>query len=108
MLSEVQAACEALPTGFLREKAGDLKVEAQLDLTGENGAQWIVDVADGQCQVREGVASQPDVTLIMAGDDFVALFNGQLDPIQAFLAGKITIKGNLGLVMQLLASFERG
>jgi putative sterol carrier protein len=108
MLSDVQAACEALPSGFRKEKAGNLKVAAQLDLTGENGAQWIVDVADGRCEVREGVASQPDVTLTMAGDDFVALFNGQLDPIRAFMASKIKIKGNLGLVMRLLGSFERG
>jgi putative sterol carrier protein len=108
MSSDVQAAVEALPSGFLAEKAGTLKALAQLDLTGENSGQWVLDVADGRCQVREEAASQPDVTLTMDGDDFVALFNSQLDPVQAFMAGKITVKGNLGLVMQLLGSFKRG
>lgn len=106
MSSEVQAAIEALPGGFLAEKAGDLKVLAQLDLTGDNGDQWVLDVADGQCQVRKETIAQPDVTLTMDADDFIALFNDQLDPVQAFMAGKIRVKGNLGLVIQLLGAFK--
>lgn len=108
MSSEVQAAIEALPSGFLVEKAGNLKALAQLDLSGDNGDQWVLEVADGQCQVRRETAEQPDVTLTMDADDFVALFNNQLNPVQAFMAGKIQVKGNLGLVMQLLGSFQRG
>jgi putative sterol carrier protein len=107
MSSEVSAAIEALPRGFVAEKAGNLRALVQLDLTGENGDQWVLDVADGQCQVRQEVTDQPDVTLIMDADDLVALFNNQLDPVQAFMAGKIQVKGNLGLVLQLLGSFKR-
>jgi putative sterol carrier protein len=108
MSSDVQAAIEALPSAFLPEKAGDAKALFQLDLTGENGGQWVLDVADGSCQVQKEAAAQPDVTVTMVGDDFVALFNNELDPLKAFMGGKIKVKGNLGLVMQLLNWFERG
>ena len=108
MSSNIGEAIEALPRAFLPDKARNAKALFQLDLTGDDGGPWIVDVADGKCQVRQGVASQPDATLTMDAHDFVALFNNKLDPVQAFMAGKIKVAGNLGLVMQLLNWFQRG
>ena len=108
MSSEVDTVVQSLPDAFLPEKAGSAKACFQLDLTGDSGGKWILDVFDGVCEVQEQVAENPDVTVTMDGNDFVALFNNQLDPVQAFMGGKIKISGNLGLVMQFLNWFERG
>jgi putative sterol carrier protein len=108
MSSEVSEAIKALPSAFLPEKAGNTKASFQLDLTGADGGQWTLDVADGKCEVREETAAQPDVTLTMDANDFVAFFRNELDPIQAFMGGKIKVSGNLGLVMQLMNWFDRG
>ena len=108
MSSEVAKSIEALPAAFLPEKAGTAQALFQLDLGGDGGGQWVLDVADGECKVREEAAAQPDVTVTMDGDDFVALFSNELDPVKAFMGGKIKVSGNLGLVMQLLNWFDRG
>lgn len=108
MPSEVQEAIEALPAAFLPDKAGTAQALFQLDLAGENGGQWVLAVADGKCNVRQETATKPDVTISMDGKDFVDLFRNQLDPVRAFMTGKIKVAGNLGLVMQLLNWFERG
>ena len=108
MSSEVRTAIQALPAAFLPEKAGNAKALFQLDLTGESGGKWVLDVADGECKVREQVAANPDVTVAMDALDFVALFDNQLDPVQAFMGGRIKVSGNLGLVMKFLSWFNRG
>ncbi len=108
MSSQAQEMIEAMPTAFVPEKAANAKALIQFNLTGEGGGQWVIDVADGQCQVREETLGQPDLTVTMEADDFVALNTGRLDPIPAFMGGKIKVTGNVGLMMQLLQWFKRG
>jgi putative sterol carrier protein len=108
MSSSAKEAIEALPAAFLPEKAGNAKAIFQLDLSGDQGGQWVLDVADSKCEVREETTEQADAKLTMDASDFVALFQNKLDPVRAFMAGKIKVSGNLGLVMQLLNWFDRG
>ncbi len=105
---EAKDLFEGMPQAFLPEKAGNVKALFQFSLTGEGGGQWVLEVADGRCQVREETADKPDVTLTMAASDFVALYQNQLNPVQAFMGGRIKVSGNVGLVMQLLNWFQRG
>jgi putative sterol carrier protein len=107
MTIPAQEVIKAMPGAFLAAKAGSTKALVQLDLTGEGGGQWVIDVADGQCQVRQELAPKPDVTVTMTSDDFVALYQNQLNPVQAFMGGKIKVAGNVGLVMQLMNWFDR-
>ncbi len=107
MTVQAQDIINAMPGAFLPARAGNTKALVQLDLTGEDGGQWVIDVANGQCQVRQEMASKPDVTVTMDGDDFVALYRNELNPVQAFMGGKIKVAGNVGLVMQLMHWFER-
>jgi len=107
MASRIREMMEAMPGAFLPQKAGNNKALIQLVLTGEDAGNWVIDVADGQCQVREEQAARADVTVTMNGDDFVALYRDQLNPVSAFMSGKIKVSGNVGLVMQLLNWFER-
>lgn len=108
MSMQARDLIQAMPEAFLPEKAGNAKALIQFNLTGEGGGLWLLDVADGKCQVREETISQPDLTITMDANNFVAFTQGQLDPIQAFMTGKIKVSGNVGLTMQLLQWFKRG
>jgi putative sterol carrier protein len=108
MSSHARNAIEALPAAFLSEKAANAKATLQLDLSGDDGGEWILKVSEGTCTVHEGIADQPDATVTMEANDFIALFKNELDPIRAFMAGKIKVSGNMGLMMQFLNWFKRG
>jgi putative sterol carrier protein len=107
MSSGAREMLEAMPGAFLPDKAGDAKALIQLDLTGDDGGAWLLDIANGACNVREEKASHADVTVTMDADDFVALYSNKLNPVQAFMGGRIKVAGNVGMVMQLLNWFER-
>lgn len=108
-MSETREMIETvLPRAFLPEKAGNASARFLLDLSGEEGGQWLLNIAEGACTVVEGSETKPDVTIKMDATDFAALFRNQMDPIKAFMGGKIKVSGNVGLVMQLLQWFDRG
>ena len=107
-MSETRELIEAIPKAFLPEKAGNATARFLLDLSGDEGGQWLLHIAEGTCTVREGGEAKPDVTIKMDAADFSALFRNQMDPIKAFMSGKIKVAGNVGLVMQLLQWFDRG
>lgn len=107
MSVQARELIEAMPAVFLPEKAGSAKAVVQFDLTGEGGGEWVLDVADGVCEIREEVTASPDVTVAMTAQDFCGLYQNTLNPIQAFMGGRIKVTGNVGLVMQLLNWFER-
>ncbi len=107
MSPAVQDMLKKMPDAFLPAKAGDAKAMIQLDLTGEEGGAWLLDIADGKCAVREEKSSNADVTVTMDANDFVALYSNKLNPVQAFMSGRIKVTGNVGMVMQLLNWFDR-
>jgi putative sterol carrier protein len=107
MTTQASELIESMPQAFRPDKAGNAKAAIQLDLKGDGGGVWLLDIANGECQVRPATDAKPDVTVTMGADDFVALYHNRLNPVQAFMSGKIKVSGNVGLVMQLLNWFDR-
>lgn len=71
------------------------------DLSGEGGGKWAVIVKEGQVEIEEDGTTPADVTIAMTTPDFIALSNGQLNPVAAFMQGKIKVSGNMALAMQM-------
>ncbi|MEJ2210004.1 MAG: SCP2 sterol-binding domain-containing protein [Anaerolineae bacterium] len=106
-MSTTKEMMQSMENAFLPEKAGSAKALIQLNLTGEDSGLWVVDIAKGQCQIREEKVQNPDVTVTMDANEFEALYHNKLNPVQAFMSGKIKVAGNVGMVMQLLNWFQR-
>ena len=85
---------------FDASKAGDLNVTIQFDLSGEGGGQWHAKIADGALNYGEGAVESPSATLSMDADDFEAMSKGDLNPMMAFMSGKIKVDGDLNSVMK--------
>jgi putative sterol carrier protein len=95
---------DAMPGRFQADKAAGLKAVIQFDLTGEGGAQYYVTL-DGTCAVAEGTTPSPNMTFSAAASDYISLINGELNAMQAFMQGKIKIKGDMSLAMKMQTLF---
>jgi putative sterol carrier protein len=71
------------------------------DLSGDNGGQWTLNVADGAMKVNDGADPSAPATIKMTAADYVAMMSGNLNPMMAFMSGKIKVEGDLNTVMKL-------
>ena len=96
-----------LPGAFLPDEARGVNVVIQFELTGEGGGEWHARIAGGQLAVGQGRAENPGVTLTAAARDYLAIVNGDLSPMSAFMGGKVQIQGDMKLAMKMQQMFRR-
>lgn len=53
-------------------------------------------------QVSE-LGADPDCTMVISIDDFMAMADGSMDGVSAFMTGKLKVQGDMGIAMKLAA-----
>lgn len=101
---EIAAIFPKMLSKFNADKASDLNAVIQFDLSGENGGLYWIKIADGQCEVGDGQAENPNMTVKSTADDFLSLVNGNTNPMQAFMMGKLKVS-DMGLGMKMTQIF---
>lgn len=71
------------------------------DLTGEQASQWTLDLTKPGGEVKPGAIENPNLTVIMKGEDLAKIVDGSLKPEMAFMTGKLKIKGDMPLALKL-------
>jgi putative sterol carrier protein len=95
-----------MPTAFLPEKAVGMDAVLQFNFSGTEAGSWYTVIKDGKCSVEKGTHTSPKMTLAADSGDFVKIFTGELDGMQAFMQGKLRLTGDLSLAMKLLTMFK--
>lgn len=91
-----------MPEAFNGDEAGDLSATVQYKVSKPH--YCVID--GGNLTVTEGEADSADVTLTLDDDDFVALMNGELNGMTAFMTGKLQLEGDLMLAQKLAGLFD--
>jgi putative sterol carrier protein len=98
---------EQMPTFFQADRAAGTNANIQFDLSGDQGGQWWIKIADGQATSGKGTVENPNLTLTADARDWVKIAFGQMDPTAAFMGGKLKIKGDMGLAIKFQSLFRR-
>ncbi|NLG74464.1 MAG: SCP2 sterol-binding domain-containing protein [Chloroflexi bacterium] len=104
----VKELMNRMPRAFKPDVAQGVDTVVQYHLTGEEGGDWIITIRDGQCQVVEGVAENPRLTLTADAQDYKDVILGRSNAMQAFMQGKLKLAGDLNLAMKLTSFFKMG
>ncbi|MFE7842847.1 SCP2 sterol-binding domain-containing protein [Streptomyces sp. NPDC057474] len=78
-------------------KAEEMKawgVRYQISITGEGGGDWFVDASSSGPKVIPGVGDNPDVTIVIAAEDFRAMHADPKAGVQLFFTGQLKITGD--------------
>ena len=97
---------DEMPGRLNQDAAAGLDATIQYELTGDGGATYHCVIKDGACEVSEGGADSPHMTVTMGAQDFVDMTSGKLDGMSAFMSGKLKIGGDMGLAMKLQNLFS--
>jgi putative sterol carrier protein len=70
----------------------------------EGAGSWVVRVADGTLDVREG-HDEADCAIWTSEENFLRMVNGEQNPMTAYMSGKLRISGDMGAAMKLQKLF---
>ena len=107
-MSEVASFFDNINEKVDKSKAEGMNAVYQFVITGDDGGEWWVKLAEGNVESGQGQTDNPSITLTMAAEDFTGLVNGDLNGQQAFLTGKLKIQGDMTLAMKLQSVFNLG
>ena len=106
MALTIETLMSKMPGAFLPEKAVGLDATIQFKFTGAEPGEWYATVKNGTVEVAKGVHASPKMTLTADSEDYVKIFTGEIDGMQAFMQGKLKLTGDLNLAMKLTQMFK--
>jgi putative sterol carrier protein len=96
-----------MPGALLPDKAAGVDAIVQFNFTGAEPGAWRATIRGGQCAVTEGTDGPPaTMTLTADSSDYIKLFTGELDGMQAFMEGRLKLGGDLNLALKLMQMFK--
>jgi hypothetical protein len=90
----------AAPTPAALAELAKLEGLVRMEVTGGAGGDWCVAFKLGP----GAIPAEATATLRMTADDAAALASGALDPMQAFLGGKVEVLGDMTIILQMQAA----
>jgi putative sterol carrier protein len=109
MAVDIQALFnEELPARLAQNPDAAKQIDAkyQINITGDGGGEWFIDVSDSGPRVERGNPGTADCVITVATEDFQKLYeNPQANSMQLFFAGKLKVTGNPTLAMKLQKLF---
>ncbi len=73
----------------------------QFDIIGEGAGAFYAEVKDGKLTIEPYEYHDRDCKFICTADVLFKLISGKLDPVAAFMTGKLKVEGDLGKALKL-------
>ncbi|UVE19497.1 SCP2 sterol-binding domain-containing protein [Pseudomonas sp. LS44] len=98
-MSSTAEIVKNMQSKFNASAAAGLDLVFQFNI--EDGENHYLVVKDGTCDLQQGDAPNPNVTLIMNTETLKGITSGETDGMQAFMGGKLRAEGDMMLAMKL-------
>src|SRR4029453_10271145 len=80
----------------------------QYEITAPDGShEFAMRIAEGRCEIEQGRAESPRVSLRIGLADFLRLITGAANGMQLFMTGKLKVSGDLFFAQTYQSWFDR-
>ncbi len=102
------ADLDALLTTRLRRGLGSVleRRSARVLFDAGNAGVWTIEIAGGRGRVRRGAMADPSLVVQGSPSTLADVVSGRASGVTAFLDGRLTVRGDLALALQLDGLFE--
>jgi putative sterol carrier protein len=97
----VAETIKSLQEHFNPNAAAGLNKTIQLNISGNEAGKWAMKIANQVCELIPGGVEKPDLTLSLADKDWIAITERKLDPMNAYMTGKLKATGDIALAMRI-------
>lgn len=94
----VQSVKDICKDASLKDYKKHLAVEVQI--TGEGEGVFYIEAKDGSVNVEPYDYHDRDVRLIASAENFIKISKGELDPVKAFMTGKLKVDGSIDKALE--------
>lgn len=102
-MSSVAKVIETMQARFNAAAAAGLDLIFQFSI--EDAENYFLAIKNGTCDLTQGDADKPNVTLIMDSATLKGILSGEVSGMQAFMTGKLRAEGDMMLAMKLAELF---
>ena len=99
---------ESMPDRFNSAAATGINKIIQWNITGDDAGVWAFQIVNGIGRLIPGGVDRPDATFTVKGKDWLAIAEGRLDSMKAFMTGKLKVNGDMMLAMKVPQFFPVG
>jgi putative sterol carrier protein len=86
---------------FRRASSGAEATLQQVISTPDGERRYWIRVDHGTIDMAPGDAERPDATIVQDRETAAGLARGEVNPVSAFMTGKLKVQGSMMLLMQL-------
>jgi putative sterol carrier protein len=91
---------------FEKENSAGIALSVGLHLSGEGGGDWLMRIRDQELVIEAGEADDCDSDVRLDTKDLPGLIDGSLNPMRAFLSGRIQVNGDQMALLKLPSMFN--
>lgn len=107
-IEDMRLLLRGMAATFNTQVAGNLRGTIQFEVTGKQPGNWFFTIENGRCAYHEGKVDSPTLTIKTPPEVWLAIANKELDGQQAFMEGKYSAAGDMGLLMRMKSLFGSG
>ena len=105
----IDDAIASYPARFNADKAKGMDDRVHMNLTGDNARDVTLYVHDGNLDVIDGAPeTEPTLRLTADADNWLAIENGELNPMMAMMTRKVKMDGSVPFATKFMGLFGYG